>query len=71
MFRDSLAAAREVDPRAACHWLRVLDIADERLRRQQRPLLPNGVTYCVFSDGFEFPWVGPLSVGAKIAPMCD
>ncbi len=34
-------------------------------------LLPNGVVYYAFSDGFEFPWVQPLSLAAKLAPMCN
>jgi hypothetical protein len=33
-------------------------------------LLPNGATFYIFSDGFEFPWAQPLSVAGKLAPMC-
>jgi hypothetical protein len=34
-------------------------------------LLPNGVIFYVFSDGYEFPWAPPLSIAGKLAPMCD
>jgi hypothetical protein len=34
-------------------------------------LLPNGVSYYIFSDGMEFRWRHPLSAAAKLAPMCD
>ena len=33
-------------------------------------LLPNGVVFYVFSDGYEFPWAPPLSIAGKLAPMC-
>ncbi len=33
-------------------------------------LLPNGVTYYIFSDGMEFPWQPTLREINKIAPMC-
>ena len=34
-------------------------------------LLPNGVIFYAFSDGFEFPWAPPLSLAGQIAPMCN
>jgi hypothetical protein len=34
-------------------------------------LLPNGVTFYVFSDGYEFPWAQPLSLAGKLAPLCN
>jgi CubicO group peptidase (beta-lactamase class C family) len=33
-------------------------------------LLPNGVTFYIFSDGMEFPWVDSVSEVGKLAPMC-
>lgn len=33
-------------------------------------LLPDGVTYYIFSDGMEFPWQPTLREINKIAPMC-
>ena len=33
-------------------------------------LLPNGATFYVFSDGYEFPWTPPFSLAAQLAPMC-
>ena len=33
-------------------------------------LLPNGVIFYIFSDGYEFPWGPPLSLAARLAPMC-
>lgn len=33
-------------------------------------LLPNHVTFYVFSDGREFPWVGAAREIAKLRPMC-
>ena len=35
------------------------------------PLLPNGVTFYIFSDGCEFPWAQPLSLAGMLAPMCN
>jgi len=34
-------------------------------------LLPNGVTFYVFSDGYEFPWGPPLAIAGNLAPMCN
>jgi hypothetical protein len=34
-------------------------------------LLPNGVIFYAFSDGFEFPWTLPLSLAGQLAPMCN
>ena len=34
-------------------------------------LLPNGVTFYIFTDSAEFPWAQPLSIAAKLAPMCN
>jgi hypothetical protein len=34
-------------------------------------LLPNGVTFYIFSDGYEFPWAQPLALAGKLAPMCN
>jgi hypothetical protein len=33
-------------------------------------LLPNGVVSYVFSDGMEFPWVGPAHELSKLSPYC-
>lgn len=33
-------------------------------------LLPNGATFYVFSDGYEFPWTQPFSLAAQLAPTC-
>jgi hypothetical protein len=33
-------------------------------------LLPNGVTYYVFSDGREFRWLNPLREANKLLPIC-
>jgi hypothetical protein len=33
-------------------------------------LLPNGVVSYVFSDGMEFPWVGPANELSKLSPYC-
>jgi hypothetical protein len=33
-------------------------------------MLPDGVTYYIFSDGGEFPWELPLREINKVAPMC-
>jgi hypothetical protein len=34
-------------------------------------LAPNGATFYIFTDGMEFPWTQPLSLAAKLAPMCN
>lgn len=31
-------------------------------------LLPNGVTFYIFSDGYEFPWAQPLSLAGDACP---
>jgi hypothetical protein len=33
-------------------------------------LLPNGVSFYIFTDGMEFRWRHPNAVAAKLAPMC-
>jgi CubicO group peptidase (beta-lactamase class C family) len=34
-------------------------------------LIPNGITYYVFSDNDEFPWYGAVQEAEKIAPACE
>ena len=33
-------------------------------------LLPNGVSFYIFSDGMEFPWESAVRESSKLAPMC-
>jgi hypothetical protein len=33
-------------------------------------LLPNEVSFYIFTDGMEFRWRNPLTAAAKLAPMC-
>ncbi len=34
-------------------------------------MLPNGVTFYIFSDGKEFPWMNPVQEINKLIPACD